>query len=143
MRRTTTRTTITIKNSRGNRDSMFLESHCFTIFAPHAAQSIADLTYSRKRFDAFENSRDSIFGAARGLFEIYQRELGGGRVATFAQRLKTFDLIGFDRWIDPQRFHLRAFVALKLVHADDDCVVRFDRALIFISRILNLALNVP
>ena len=32
---------------------------------------------------------------------------------------------------------------MKLIDADDDRIVSFDRALVFISRVLNLALNIP
>ena len=55
----------------------FVELHrCgFAVLTPNSAQAIADLADSRIGLNAFENSRQQIFRAARALLKLGQRRL--------------------------------------------------------------------
>ena len=63
-------------------------------------------------------------------------------VATRTKRAQALDLRMLDRRVNAQQRDRFLFFALKTVDADDRLLVSLDRSLIFVSGLLNLALNI-
>src|SRR3954463_16449981 len=119
-----------------------LHSNGFAILTPDGAQAVADFADRRERFHAIKNPRQNVLCSLSYCCQFLQRVFGGSCIATSPQRAQTLDLILFGGGVHAQGFNLRLSFTFELVYADDDRVLCLDRALIIISRVLNLALSI-
>ena len=83
-----------------------LNRHRFPVFAPNAAQSIANLAHGGQRFDTVKHARQDVLSAAGGLFKFDQRVFTCGRISSFAQRPQPFHLVLLDLRINAQGLYL-------------------------------------
>src|SRR6476646_9882002 len=124
-----------IASARTKLSAASLYRNRFAVLTPDGAQAVADFADRRERFHAIENARQNVLCSLSCFGQFLQRVFGRSCVATDSQGAQTFDLILFSGGIHAQGFDLGLGFTLELVHADDDCVLCLDRALIIISRV--------
>src|SRR5258707_165490 len=120
---------------------MSLKRHRLAILAPYAAQAIANLAHGSERFNTIKDARQDVFSSLGRFLEFPERSFHGSGVAPDPERMQSFHLVLFNRGIDAERLDGALFFIQKPFHADNDCFVSLDFFLLFISRVLDPALN--
>src|SRR5438128_11964324 len=122
--------------------STFSNCHRLAILTPDAPQAMADLAHGSECFDTIEHAWQDVLSPARGCFQLDQCSFTGVGVAPLAQGAYPLNLSFLDSGIDAQSLYTRVLVVLKLIHAHNNRIIGLDCALILVSRILNLALDI-
>jgi hypothetical protein len=108
---------------------------------PRRAQRVRHLPDRRVRLDRFDQRRQEVFRAARGVLEPAHRRLPRSRIALRPHPAHARDLAALGLWVDPldRRRGARGLVA-EAVDADYHLVARVDRPLGAVGRLLDRTL---
>src|SRR5207247_7623262 len=106
------------------------------------SQAVYNSSLHGESHNTIHNPEHDVFITSRVRFQSHQRRFRRHGVTAIAQRPQSLNLYSFNCRIDAKSFDLGSFVALKLIYPDDNCFLRLDGPLIFVSRVLNLSLNV-
>src|ERR1035441_9326108 len=116
--------------------------HRLLILAEDAAESVGDFTHGGVSLDGVENGGQQIVVGARGLFHGLEGRLHTRGVAAGAQARQAVHLGTLDFGIDAQQWRCGAPLIDVLVNTHHDAITPLNGLLIFVSRLLNLALRI-
>ncbi len=112
------------------------------ILTKSAAEGIGDFPHGSVGLDRIKDCRHQIAVGARGLLHRIKGCFDAGGVAPGAQGHKALYLCPLDFRIDAQERRDRARLLDEAIDADHYPVAALDGLLVFVGRLLNLALRV-
>src|SRR6185503_5040701 len=112
------------------------------VFAKRVAQPIGDLTKRRIRLNRVDDTRHQVLLGSCRLFDPVQRFEDSRFISPVANLLQSLYLLPLELRIEAKQRHRRFLVDGKSINAYDRFLARFNRALILVSSVLDLSLNI-